>query len=187
MHLAQLGAEGLADRAHRPLGGGVKRPRERPPPGDRAREHVMAGPALEQVGEGCPHREGNAQDVGEDHRAPVLRGILQKAALGAEAGVREHGVDAAERFERGVGQRLVVSPLRHVAPHAHPACRSEPIGPAALDQLDEAVVARRQAALEDVALVGRVDGGFPPPRYTQLRTHDVRACAEALKLADLAG
>jgi hypothetical protein len=47
---------------------------------------------------------------------------------------------------------------RQIALHALPARGGEPIRAAALDELDEVVVALGQPLLEDFALVGGVDG-----------------------------
>ena len=58
-----------------------------------------------------------AEHVRVDHRLPVLHGLLEEAALGAEAGVGEVGVEAAEAVERGLDERLVVVPARDVAAH----------------------------------------------------------------------
>ena len=55
-----------------------------------------------------------------------------------------------------------------VAAHALMARRGEPIRPSALDQLDEAIVVARQVALENVLLVGRIDGD----RADRLRLRD---------------
>ena len=55
---------------------------------------------LAEVGEGGANRERHAIDVREDHGAPVLRRSPGEAALGAEAGVRERDVEAAEGVER---------------------------------------------------------------------------------------
>ena len=56
-----------------------------------------------------------AVDVGQDHRAPVLDRLLEEAAGGAEAGVGEDGVDAAEALQRRRGHRLDLVPLGDVA------------------------------------------------------------------------
>ena len=56
-------------------------------------------------------------DVGQHHRAPVLDRLLEEAARGAEAGVGEDRVDAAEALERGRGHRLDLVPLGDVAAH----------------------------------------------------------------------
>ena len=58
-----------------------------------------------------------AVDVGVDHRAPVLRALLQEPARGAEAGVGEEGVQTAELLQRGGHGGLLVVPLGHVAAH----------------------------------------------------------------------
>src|SRR3712207_7122097 len=44
---------------------------------DRAGDHEVAVAALEEVGEGRANRERNPKDVGQDHRAPVLRRLLE--------------------------------------------------------------------------------------------------------------
>jgi hypothetical protein len=46
----------------------------------------------------------------------------------------------------------------HVALHALAAGGREPVGASALDQLDEVELALRQPLLQELALVGRVDG-----------------------------
>ena len=43
--------------------------------------------------------------------------LLEKAALGAEPGVGEDGVEPAEGLDRRGGERLVVGPLGDVAAH----------------------------------------------------------------------
>ena len=51
-------------------------------------------------------RVGDAEHVRQDHRAPVLGRLLEEAARGAEAGVGEDDVDAAEaRRARRCDQR----------------------------------------------------------------------------------
>ena len=59
----------------------------------------------------------HAEHVRVDHRLPVLHGLLEEAARGAEAGVREVGVHAAEAVERRLDDGLLVVPARHVAAH----------------------------------------------------------------------
>jgi hypothetical protein len=49
--------------------------------------------------------------------SPELGRLLEKAALGAEAGVGEDGVEAPERLDCRGREGLVVGPLRHVAAH----------------------------------------------------------------------
>ena len=112
VHLAQLLAQRLADRGHRPLGRRVHRARQGPAPGDRAGDQEVAGVALEQVGEGGADRQRDAEHVGQHHLPPLLGRLLEKAAGGAEAGVGEDGVEAAEGLDRGGGERLVVAPTR---------------------------------------------------------------------------
>ena len=85
VHLAKLLAERLAHRGHRPLRRRVERARKRAPARDRAGDHEVARLLFEEVGEGGADRVGDAQDVGEDHRLPVLGRLLQEAARGAEA------------------------------------------------------------------------------------------------------
>src|SRR5436853_6550164 len=103
------------DRADGPLGGRVERAGEQAPAGHRAREEEMARAALAEVGEGRADRVGGAEDVGVDHRAPLLGRFLEEAALRAKAGVREDDVDAAEPVERRRDQRLLVLPYGDVA------------------------------------------------------------------------
>ena len=74
---------------------------------------------LEQVGEGGPDRVGDAEHVGQDHRPPVLGRFLEEAAGGAEAGVREDDVDAAEALERRLDEGGVLLPLGDVADLDH--------------------------------------------------------------------
>ena len=45
----------------------------------------------------------------------MLHGLLEEAARGAEAGVGEVGVHAAEAVEGRLDERLLVVPARHVA------------------------------------------------------------------------
>jgi hypothetical protein len=47
----------------------------------------------------------------------VLGRLLKEPALGAEPGVREHGVDAAEGIQGSLHERLVVRPFGDVAAH----------------------------------------------------------------------
>src|SRR5918999_3759251 len=61
------------------------------------------------------HRERDPGDVGVDHRPPVLDALLEEAALGAEAGVGEVGVHAAEALEGGGDEGLLVVPVGDVA------------------------------------------------------------------------
>ena len=100
VHLAQLGAQRLADRGRRPLGRRVERAGQGAAAGDRAGDEEVAVAALEQVGEGGADRQRDAVDVGQDHRAPVLDRLLEEAARGAEAGVGEDRVDPAEALDR---------------------------------------------------------------------------------------
>src|SRR3989440_7494532 len=75
----------------------------------------MPGAALAEVGEGRADRVRRAEHVRLDHRPPLLRRLLEEAPLGAEAGVREDDVDAAEAFERRRHEPLLVVPDRDVA------------------------------------------------------------------------
>src|SRR5918999_1562430 len=83
--------------------------------GDRACEDHVAAVSLPEVGEGGADGEGGAEDVGVDHRPPVLDALLEEAALGAEAGVGEVCVHAAEALERGGDESLLVVPVGDVA------------------------------------------------------------------------
>jgi hypothetical protein len=99
----------------------------------------VAAAALEQVGEGGADRQRNAQHVGEHHRAPVLDRVLEETALGAEPGVREHRVDASERIQRCLSERLVLLEVGDVT-----ADGDRPLLPAQLDgQLTQAGLAPR--------------------------------------------
>ena len=71
-------------------------------------------PGLGQRGDRRADGVGGAQDVGQQHVAPLLRLALQPAARAAEAGVGEDGVDPAVLVERAAHQRLVVLPARDV-------------------------------------------------------------------------
>src|ERR1041384_6454102 len=104
--LARRGAPPLADRRRRPLGRRVERAGQGPPAGHRAGDEEVAIAALEQVGEGGADRQGDAVDVGQHHRAPVLRRLLEEAAGRAEARVGKDRVDAVEGVERRGGHRL---------------------------------------------------------------------------------
>jgi hypothetical protein len=75
----------------------------------------VAGVSVEEVGEDRPDGQGRPEHVREHHRLPELGLLLEEAALGAEAGVGERGVDAAEAIERLLDEALLVGPLRHVA------------------------------------------------------------------------
>src|SRR5215211_2485955 len=63
----------------------------------------------------CPNREGGAIDVRQHHRAPMLRRGREKAAPGAETGVRKRDVYLAETADRRFGHGFLVSPLGDVA------------------------------------------------------------------------
>src|SRR3954447_19307288 len=84
MHLAQFGAQRLADCCRCVLGGRVERARQRAPPSDRAGNHEVTAVPLEEVGEDGSDRQRRAEDVREHHRAPEVGLLLEEAPLGAE-------------------------------------------------------------------------------------------------------
>ena len=69
----------------------------------------------------------------------MLGGLLEEAALGAEAGVGEDDVDAPEGVERGRGQALLLAPVHDVARDDERAARAAEL----LAERLEAVAAAR--------------------------------------------
>ena len=129
VHLAQLGAQRLADRGRRPLGRRVERAGQRAPPGDRAGDEEVAVAALEQVGEGGADRQRHAVDVGEDHRAPVLRRLLEEAALAPKPALAK---TASIRPKRSSAAAAIASTWSHsVTSQRTASARSSPPSSAA--------------------------------------------------------
>src|SRR6188472_64200 len=95
----------------------------------------MAVAALEQVGESGANRQADPVDVGQDHRAPVLRRLLEEAARGAEAGVGKYDVDAPEALDRCSGHRLDLAPLGDVAAHGKRSLLATKLGNKLLQRL----------------------------------------------------
>jgi len=89
----------------------------------------------------------------------MLRRLLQEPPLGAEAGVREHSVDAAERVERRLRQRLVVLPLGDIAAQADRALRS----PELLGEVVEPILAAGAEHQPVAGLRGAPGGGGTDP------------------------
>ncbi len=114
----------------------------------------MAAIALEQMGEGGADRVADAEHVGEHHLAPLLGRFLEKAALGAEAGVGEDGVEAAESVDRRGGEALVVLPLGDVAANGDRGLVAAEL----LGQLPELVLAAGRKHQAVSALGGRPRG-----------------------------
>ncbi len=71
--------------------------------------------ALLERGQRGPDGQRRSVDVGQDHRAPVLRRLLEEASGGAEAGVGESHVEPTEARQRLLDHRLLLLPFGHVA------------------------------------------------------------------------
>src|SRR5207247_1709783 len=124
----QRGPERLADRGRRELRGRIQRSGNDAAAGERARDHVVAGAALEQVWERRTDREGHAEHVRQHHLSPVLDGALEEAARPATTGVREHGVDSPEAVEAGSDEAFDFGPLAHVTGDADRVLIAEFVG-----------------------------------------------------------
>ena len=99
----------------------------RAPAGDRAREQDVAARLLQRR-RASRGRVGGAEDVGEHHRAPVLGVVAEKAARGAEAGVGEGDVEAAEALEGAARPAPPAVPLGHVAADRERALAAAELG-----------------------------------------------------------
>ena len=134
---------------HGPLGGRVERARERPAAGHRAGEQHVPGVLLAEVGERGADRQRAAVHVGVDHRAPVLDGLLEEAARGAEAGVGEEGVEAAEALDGVASRSAAGRPSSVTSQRRAIACSSPPSSAASSDSLssERAASATRQPSL----------------------------------------
>ncbi len=98
---------------------------------------------------------GGAEHVGEDHLAPVLGIVAEKAARGAEAGVGEGDVEAAEALEGLRHHRLLLSPVGHVAGHGQRALRAAEL----VGQRFELVHRARGEHQAEAVLRGAAGGG----------------------------
>ena len=112
----ELLAQRLAHRRDGVLRRRVEAAGQRAAAGDRAREHEVPL-AVADRRERRADRVGDAEHVRQDHVAPVLGRVLEEAALGAEAGVGEDDVDAAEARRARLREALVVLPLGDVGGH----------------------------------------------------------------------
>ena len=92
--------------------------------------------------------------VGQHHRAPVLGRLLEEPAPGAEAGVCEGHVEAAEGVERVLDHCDLLLPLGHVALH-----RQRPLGATQLIGEIQQPVARTSREHQPVPGRRRVTGG----------------------------
>ena len=121
--VVEILARGLRHRRDRVLRRAVERAGQRAAPGDGARQQQVALAVLQRRDRRAD-RVRAAEDVREHHVAPVLGRLLEKAALCAEAGVREDDVDAAERVQRGLHHRLL--PPKSVTSQVTAIARSAP-------------------------------------------------------------
>ena len=99
-------------------------------------------------------RQRGAVDVGQDHRPPELRGLLEKSALGAESGIDEDDVEAAEALDRALHHLLLLVPLGHVAADGERALVAAEL----VRELGEPVDGA-SGEHDPVALAGRMAGG----------------------------
>ncbi len=121
----------------------------------------MPGAAFEEVGEGGPDRERHAEDIDEAIERQCSGDSSRNPRL-PQAGVREHRVDAAERVERRLRQRLVIVPLGHVAPHADRALRASEL----LGEVVESILA---PGAEDQPIAGLRGAPWRWPRRSRSR------------------
>ena len=136
VHRAQLLAQRLADRGHRPLGRRVERAGQRAAAGDRARDQVVAVVALEQVGQGRADREAtpstlvstiDRQCSGDSSRKPRVApkpalaktaSMPPKASIAAAArrSLSAHSVTSQRHRDRALRAAELVGELARACP-----------------------------------------------------------------------